>query len=102
MHDGLITIKADGRGQMDWPGVTGGQGDLQAARITVRADSQQRATAVIDSGSLTWINDYGPGSTFTISTTSFGLNLSRHGTHIWFFCTRAEQEAGKDQQYCGS
>ena len=87
---------------MEWPGITGGEGDLQMAQIEVQLTSPDQATVVITSGSLIWINDYGPGSTFTISTTPFGLDLTRNGSHIWYFCTTAEREVGKDQQYCGA
>jgi len=89
---------------MDWPGGTPGEGagNLQTAQIKLSAMSSTQASVLITSGTLIWGASYGPGSTFTLSTTPFGLDLAQNGRHIWYFCTTAEQEAGQDQQYCGA
>ena len=45
---------------------------------------------------------YGPGSTFGLAPTSFGLDLVISDLHHYYFCTAAERQAGTDQQYCGA
>ncbi len=109
-HDGSIVINGDGTGQLEWPGATPPEGVPQTAQITVSATSASQATVTVTSGSLVFVNNttgkaeqtYGPGSTFTLTTTPFGLDLTEDGQHLYYFCTSAERQAGQDQQYCGA
>src|ERR1700733_6223129 len=107
MHDGSIRINGDGTGELDWPGATAPAGVLQTAPITVRATSPSGATVTITSGTLVFEGPssrqtFGPGSTLTLETTSFGLELSESGQPLYYYCTSAERQAGLDQQYCGA
>ena len=109
-HDGSITIAADGTGQLEWPGATPPEGVPQVATITVAAKSPVLATVTVTSGRLVYVNPatghagiaYGPGSTFGLAPTSFGLDLVISDLHHYYFCTAAERQAGTDQQYCGA
>lgn len=61
----------------------------------------------VTSGSLIYVGStgkqtYGPGSTFTLTTTPFGLALTENGQHVYDFCTAAELQTGQDGQYCGA
>ncbi len=114
MHDGLIVINSNGTGQLRWPGITAPIGILQVAQIAVTATSLSQAQVSIISGTLSYssgttagtflpdMHTFGPGSTFTLSTTPFGLALTENSQHVYDFCTWAELHAGLDQQYCGA
>jgi len=109
-HDGSITIQASGAGQLEWPGATPPVGVPQVAQITATAVSPTQATVAITGGTLVYDSTatgqsqvtYGPGSEFSLTTTSFGLDLASAGQHLYYFCTSTERESGLDQQYCGA
>ena len=64
----------------------------------------------VTSGSLIFVSNttgeakqtYGPGSTFSLTTTPFGLDLTGSGQQLYYFCTAAERQTGQDEQYCGA
>jgi hypothetical protein len=82
----------------------------QTASVTVSPGPSGQATVTVTNGSLVYDGStsvpagttYGPGSTLTLATTPFGLELSAAGQHLFSFCTAAERVSGQDQQYCGA
>ena len=98
MHDGGLTVNADGSGTMSWPGLQYA-GVRQTVNINVSATGPTTATATITAGTLQGSStSYGPGTTIYLDLAPPGVQTTIGGSPGFNFCDRVNAA----QQACGA
>lgn len=99
MHDGGLTINADGTGTMNWPNTVPPLGQQQSAVISVQATGPVTAAATIISGQLQDSTaTYGPGTSIYLQLAPPGIETSFGGGPAYNFCDQANAQ----QSVCGA